>query len=160
MYHLSCLTPWKKKIRTVNSSVFCRCWIVSQNCGRQPHIVSTNHSNLTAVGPNRSLASRQAIVWTYRPRVELTESHLPDFPLRWKTNLDTGGSFERFFPQKTLCPLTILYTYIIMRRFSDQRLWPSSFMSSVIKMREWKRENREVWRFSIWRTRGWTEKQY
>jgi len=40
---------------------------VSQNCGRQPHIVSTNHSNLIAVGPNRSLASRQAIVWTYRP---------------------------------------------------------------------------------------------
>lgn len=53
--------------------------ILSQNCGRQPHIVSTNHSNLTAVGPNRSLASRQAIVWTYRPRVEATESRLPDF---------------------------------------------------------------------------------
>lgn len=52
---------------------------VSQNCGRQPHIVSTNHSNLIAVGPNRSLASRQAIVWTYRPRVEATESQPPDF---------------------------------------------------------------------------------
>lgn len=50
--------------------------IVSQNCGRQPHIVSTNHSNLIAVGPIRSLASRQAIVWTYRPRVE--ESQSPD----------------------------------------------------------------------------------
>lgn len=53
--------------------------IVSQNCGRQPHIVSTNHSNLIAVGPIRSLASRQAIVWTYRPRVE--ESQSPDFAL-------------------------------------------------------------------------------
>lgn len=52
---------------------------VSQNCGRQPHIVSTNHSNLIAVGPNRSLASRQAIVWTYRPRVEATESQPPVF---------------------------------------------------------------------------------
>lgn len=52
---------------------------VSQNCGRQPHIVSTNHSNLIAVGPIRSLASRQAIVWTYRPRVEATESQPPDF---------------------------------------------------------------------------------
>lgn len=70
---------------------WCYRWIASQNCGRQPHIVSTNHSNLIAVGPNRSLASRQAIVWTYRPRVETTESQLPDFSLRieamkWKTN--------------------------------------------------------------------------
>lgn len=38
------------------------------------HILFQPITALTAVGPNRSLASRQAIVWTYRPRVEATES--------------------------------------------------------------------------------------
>lgn len=37
------------------------------------HILFQPITALTAVGPNRSLASRQAIVWTYRPRVEATE---------------------------------------------------------------------------------------
>jgi len=76
---------------------------VSQNCGRQPHIVSTNHSNLIAVGPNRSLASRQAIVWTYRPRVEATESQSPDF-LRSESYTD-GKSSERVFLQDFQSPV-------------------------------------------------------
>lgn len=72
-----CLTRESKNDNFLDYDVIARS--VSQNCGRQPHIVSTNHSNLIAVGPNRSLASRQAIVWTYRPRVETTESQPPDF---------------------------------------------------------------------------------
>lgn len=88
---------------------------VSQNCGRQPHIVSTNHSNLIAVGPNRSLASRQAIVWTYRPRVEATESQPPDF--LW---LESHTDLEE---KRTSSPLrfSIFSFEIPSRRLEDNR---------------------------------------
>jgi hypothetical protein len=109
---------------------------VSQNCGRQPHIVSTNHSNLTAVGPNRSLASRQAIVWTYRPRVEATKSRLPDFLL-------SGTEPEKFYSRKRdrskyfycryMCRDTVMAVLCVLYRVIGSIFISSCYFSTEIR---------------------------
>lgn len=100
LYLVVWVEDWKSLFVPINDVI---AGSVSQNCGRQPHIVSTNHSNLIAVGPNRSLASRQAIVWTYRPRVEATESQPPDF-LRSESYTD-GKKSERALLRDFPCPV-------------------------------------------------------